>query len=197
MEISPGEVTALARSLQAGDEKAATFVLQAVYPLVIRIVRNHLPRRMAEEDLVQEVLLKILQRIHQYRGPAPFHHWVSRVTLSTCLDALRKEKRRPELRWSELTEDERVVVEELISPRGDGGGPATEAAARELAERLLQSLSPEDRVVIQMLDMEGATVAEVAEMLGWGISRVKVRASRARKRLRGLLARLGEGVNHP
>ncbi|CAF0692481.1 RNA polymerase sigma factor [Candidatus Methylacidithermus pantelleriae] len=195
MEISELDAVSLAEALRAGDEKAATLVLEAIYPLVLRIVRNHLPRRMEEEDLIQDVLLKVLTRIDQYRGVAPFHHWVSRIALSTCLDALRKEKRRPELRWSELTQDEKVVLEELVSPREYEGGPAHLAAARELAERLLEALSPQDRIIVRMMDMEGASTAEVAALLGWGISKVKVRASRARKKLRALLVKLGEEVD--
>ncbi len=67
------------------DEEAARELVAHLYPLVIKIVRSHLPRRVAEEDLAQEIFLKVFANLDQYRGAVPFEHWVSRVAVSTCL----------------------------------------------------------------------------------------------------------------
>jgi RNA polymerase sigma-70 factor (ECF subfamily) len=86
--------------VRAGDMASAGRLIQHLHPLVRRWVRNHLPRRESEEDLMQEVFLKLLQKLESYqpRVGVPFEHWVSRLTVRTCLDALRAEKARPEWR---------------------------------------------------------------------------------------------------
>ena len=106
--------------VRARDEDAARALVEHLYPLVIKIVRAHLPRRLDEEDLAQEIFMKVFANAAQYRGEVPFEHWVSRVAVSTCLDRLRAQKRRPEWRWADLSEREAEVLEEVLSlPRGD------------------------------------------------------------------------------
>src|SRR6187431_2381629 len=99
--------------VRAGDDEAARELVEHLYPKVIRIVRSHLPRRMAEEDLAQEVFLKMFVRLDQYeaRDGKPFDHWLARLAVRTCLDALRAERRRPEWRVSELSEGERAWLD--------------------------------------------------------------------------------------
>jgi RNA polymerase sigma-70 factor (ECF subfamily) len=172
------------------DEDAARALVEHLYPLVIRIVRGHLPRRMAEEDLAQEVFLRLFARLDQYvsRNQVPFEHWVSRLAVRTCLDALRTEKRRPEWRLSDLTESEAAWVEHVTT--GESAAPDTEpAAAREAVELMLSWLSPADRLVISLLDLEEKSVQEISEFTGWSKTLVKVRAFRARNRLRKLAAK--------
>ena len=65
------------------DQDAARQLVDHLYPLVIRIVRAHLPRRVAEEDLAQEIFLKMFTRLAQYQGAVPFPHWVSRIAVTT------------------------------------------------------------------------------------------------------------------
>ncbi len=88
--------------VRARDQAAARELVEHLYPLVIRIVRSHLPRRVAEEDLAQDVFLKMFTRLAQYQGNVPFTHWVSRIAVTTCIDQLRAQKRRPEFRWADL-----------------------------------------------------------------------------------------------
>ena len=78
------------------DQAAARELVEHLYPLVIRIVRSHLPRRVAEEDLAQEIFLKMFTRLDQYKGAVAFSHWVSRIAVTTCIDQLRAQKRRPD-----------------------------------------------------------------------------------------------------
>jgi RNA polymerase sigma-70 factor (ECF subfamily) len=60
----------------------------------------------------------------------------------------------------------------------------------ELAEKILSELSPEDRLVLMSIDGEQMPVKDVAEMTGWSQSKVKVRAFRARRRMREAVEKL-------
>ena len=167
------------------DQAAARELVEHLYPLVIRIVRSHLPRRVAEEDLAQEVFLKMFTRLAQYQGAVPFPHWVSRIAVTTCIDHLRAQKRRPEFRWADLSETEAEVLDNVITNENDV--PANDAmAARELVHKLLDQLKPDDQLVIRMLDLEQKTIAEIAGLTGWNQSLIKVRAFRARRKLQKL-----------
>ena len=171
------------------DQDAARALVDHLYPLVIRIVRSHLPRRVAEEDLAQEVFMKMFTRLGQYQGAVPFPHWVSRIAVTTCIDHLRAQKRRPEFRWADLSENEAEVLDAVMTSENDV--PANDAiAAHELVHKLLDQLKPDDRMVIRLLDLEQKTIAEIGELTGWNTSLVKVRAFRARRKLRKLFLEL-------
>jgi len=171
------------------DQDAARALVDHLYPLVIRIVRSHLPRRVAEEDLAQEVFMKMFTRLGQYQGAVPFPHWVSRIAVTTCIDHLRAQKRRPEFRWADLSENEAAVLDAVMTSENDV--PANDAmAAHELVHKLLDQLKPDDRMVIRLLDLEQKTIAEIGELTGWNTSLVKVRAFRARRKLRKLFLEL-------
>ncbi len=169
------------------DPDAAVALVEALYPLVIRIVRSHCPERSDEEDLAQEVFLKLFARLDQYeaRVGIPLEHWVSRLAVRTCLDALRAKRRRPAVRMSDLSEEQRAWLEFMVAEEStppDSGA----AAARELVEKLLSQLPPKDRLVISLLDLEEKSVKAIGELTGWSLSLVKVRAFRARRKLRKL-----------
>jgi RNA polymerase sigma-70 factor (ECF subfamily) len=164
------------------DQTAARELVEHLHPLVIRIVRSHLPRRVSEEDLSQEIFLKMFTRIDQYQGSVPFSHWVSRIAVTTCIDQLRAQKRRPELRWADLSESEADVLDSVITNEKDVA-PDDAACAKELVNKLLDQLKPEDRLVIQYLDLEQRSIAEISALTGWNQTLVKVRAFRARRKL--------------
>jgi len=189
IDAAPDFSQLVARVRDARDEEAARQLVEGLHPIVIRIVRRHLPRRSSEEDLAQEVFMKMFARIEQWRAEMPFDHWVSRVAVTTCLDALRHQKRRPELRWSDLSETEAEVLENVMHDESETtSGDAV--AARDLAHKLLQTLNPADRLVLTMMDMEGRSVADVQAATGWSGTLVKVRAFRARRKLRKAFAHL-------
>lgn len=171
------------------DQVAARELVEHLYPLVIRIVRSHLPRRVAEEDLAQDIFLKMFTRLDQYKGAVAFTHWVSRIAVTTCIDQLRAQKRRPEFRWADLSEKEAEVLDSVLT--SDGEVAANDAlASRELVYKLLGQLKPEDRLVLQLLDLEQHSVAEISAITGWNPSLVKVRAFRARGKLKKLFEEL-------
>jgi len=171
------------------DQSAARELVDQLYPLVIRIVRAHLPRQVAEEDLSQEIFMKMFTRLEQYQGAVPFSHWVSRIAVTTCIDHLRAQKRRPEFRWADLSEDEADVLDAVLTNESDRP-PDDALAARELVNKLLGQLNPADRLVLQLLDLEQKTVAEICALTGWNSSLIKVRAFRARRKLQKLFQEL-------
>jgi RNA polymerase sigma factor (sigma-70 family) len=183
------DVAACLDRVRQRDQIAARELVDHLYPLVIRIVRSHLPRRVAEEDLAQEVFLKMFTRLDQYKGAVAFTHWVSRIAVTTCIDQLRAQKRRPEFRWADLSEKETEVLDSVLTSESEV--PANDAlAAHELVTKLLGQLKPEDRLVVQLLDLEQRSVAEISELTGWNPSLVKVRAFRARGKLKKLFEEL-------
>src|SRR5665213_1962689 len=143
------------------DQIAARELVEFLHPLVIRIVRSHLPRRVAEEDLAQEIFLKMFTRLAQYQGAVPFPHWVSRIAVTTCIDHLRAQKRWPELPEGEADMLDAVTADEADTP------PDAALEARELVHKLLGQLKPDDRMVVQMLDLEQKSIAEISTLTGW------------------------------
>ena len=183
------DIAACLERVRQRDQIAARELVDHLYPLVIRIVRSHLPRRVAEEDLAQEVFLKMFTRLDQYKGAVAFTHWVSRIAVTTCIDQLRAQKRRPEFRWADLSEKETDVLDSVLT--SDSEVPANDAlAAHELVTKLLGQLKPADRLVVQLLDLDQRSVAEISELTGWNSSLVKVRAFRARGKLKKLFKEL-------
>ena len=169
--------------VRRGDEDAARTLLNHLYPLVLSIVRGHLPRRTSEDDLSQTIFIKVFSKLEQFSGTVPLEHWVSRIAVNTCLNALQAEKIRPELRWADLTEEEEHVIQALDATSEDLE-PGQSLAARDLTDKLLDCLKPNDRLLVNLLHVEGRSVEEVKQMTGWNISMIKVRAFRARKRMR-------------
>ena len=179
------------RRWKQGDEAAAEELIRHLFPVISRIVRTHLPRRDDEKDLVQEILMKIFSKLHQFKGDAPISHWVSRLALTTCLDRLRAQKIRPEIRRADLTPDDEEVFEAawLTGSSPDAGDAI---AARDLVDKLLAALPPEDRSLILMVDLEGRSLQEISDLTGWSISKIKMRLFRVRPQLRQMIEKLEE-----
>lgn len=185
----PFDVAGCLDRVRRRDQAAARELVDHLYPLVIRIVRSHLPRRVAEEDLAQDIFLKMFTRLEQYQGAVPFPHWVSRIAVTTCIDQLRAQKRRPEFRWADLSENEAELLDAVMTNEKDVA--ANDAmASHELVHKLLDQLKPDNRMVLQLLDMEQKTIAEIGELTGWNTSLIKVRAFRARRKLRSMFLEL-------
>ncbi len=189
MSESGFDMPACLDGVRKRDEDAARLLFHHLYPLVIKIVRSHLPKRMAEEDLTQTVFMKIFANLDQYAGQAPLEHWVSRIAVNTCIKALRAEKIRPEIRWADLGEDEAQTLDWLASSNEDLH-PDRSLSSRDLVEKLLAGLKPKDRLVITLMNLEGRSIEEVNQITGWSHAVIKVRAFRARAKLRKSLEKL-------
>jgi RNA polymerase sigma factor (sigma-70 family) len=166
-ERSRGDYLSSIERVRAGEQIAATELVERLYPIVIRIVRAHRPRRIAEEDLMQDVFIKMFNRLGQYRGDAPFEHWVSRIAVTTCMDQLRAQRCRPELRWSDLSPGEASALEASYGDHRSERWPGHAFAARDLVYKLLEQLKPEDRMVVVWFEIEEKSVAEIRALTGW------------------------------
>src|SRR5207248_6868460 len=120
---------------------------------------------------------------HQYSGNVPISHWVARIAINQCRNELAAEKARPEVREADLSEEQAALVKN-ISATNDELSPDRAVAARELVEKLPGMLKPVERLVIDMLYLQQKSVAEVQKLTGWTATAVKVRAYRARRKLR-------------
>ena len=181
---------ALVEAALRHDDEAASELVRRLYPLVAKIVRSHRPRRTPEEDLCQMIFIRMFQRLHQFSGKVPIEHWVSRIAVNTCLNQIESEKVRPELRYADLTEEEQAVVENLAAS-GEELAPDKQFASRQLVEHLLDLLKPAERLVIDLLYLQGRSIEEIRKLTGWTAALVKVRAFRARRKMKTQLDRLG------
>lgn len=182
---------ALVRSALAHDDDAARELVRRLYPLVVKIVRSHRTRRTAEEDLCQMIFIKVFQNLPQFSGKVPLEHWVSRIAVNTCLNQIASEKVRPELRHADLSEEEVAVVENLAAT-SDELAPDKKFAARQLVDHLLTALKPAERLVIDLAYLQGRSVEEIRKITGWSAALVKVRAFRARQKMKQQLNRISE-----
>jgi RNA polymerase sigma-70 factor, ECF subfamily len=162
-------------------------------------------QRSAVEEAAQEVFLKAFTQLGSYEGRGSMEGWLTRITTNTCLNLIRSAKRRPEMTVSDLTEDENNWLDDQLSDIASEPQRSVEEKliAADLTDRVLAVLPPEDQLALLMIDGEDASVKEVAEATGWSESKVKVRAFRARKKLRetmeklvGNKAKIGRPVNN-
>ena len=184
----PWSIQACLDGARRGDGDAAEALVRRFEPQVRRLVRAHRPRAVPEDDLVQDVFLAVFSRLDRYqaRDGIPFEHWLSRLTINLCRDALRSERRRrpapalssEALQWiGSLVADPAPPVDEVL-------------AARAAVEALLAELPPDDRLLLTLLSLEERSLEEVAALTGRSRTVLKVRAFRARRRLQQAARRL-------
>lgn len=170
---------------QRGDEDAFVHLATVYRPRIWSTASRFARSRPELEDLTQDLFVKMWRGISSYRSDAPFENWVMTVTVRGCYDFLRSNRKR---RNSET----------LVDPQDsrDDPDPADERArsrreAWETVALLLDRLDPRDRTIITLLDLEERGVRETAALTGWSEANVKVRAHRARKKMRELFHELG------
>jgi len=153
-----------------------------VFAILHRYERD--PQRV--EDLAQETFVKAWRALPQFQAVAPFEHWISRIAVRTALDHLRRQKRRRhEISLGDLGDE---ALEWLRI--GDDASEPDSRDAGEILALAMRDLSPTDRVVLTMQELEGRSVKEIAAATGASGIAVRVRAVRARARLRRALEKL-------
>ena len=192
--MDDSDAGALVNAALQNDDEAARELVRRLYPLVARIVRAHRPRRTAEEDICQMIFIKVFQKLPQFSGMVPLEHWVSRVAVNTCLNQIESEKVRPEVRHADLSVEEQAVIENLASST-DELPPDQRFASRQLVEHLLTTLKPVERLAIDLLYLQGRSVEEIRKITGWSAALVKVRAFRARQKMKQQLAKISAKEN--
>jgi RNA polymerase sigma-70 factor (ECF subfamily) len=174
LEAAPGsldEEAALVAASRGGDPDAFSELVRRHQRRVFRLAGRFFRRPEDVEEAAQETFLAAWSRLGTYKARAPFEHWLTRVCLNLCYEKLRK----------------RHPAEQPLDGESHLGTTGSDPTAAIEAERLLGVLEPADRFVLLLLYGEGWTVAEIADRLGWTQVNVKVRAHRARKKLRRLL----------
>src|SRR5215213_11447527 len=179
----------LAARARGGDHDAFEELFRRHKKRVALIASRFFRQREQVEEVVQESFTKAFFALAEFSNgrDASFAAWLARIAFNVSYDELRRQKRRPEAALEELTEEEAGAL--AVRLRGEGPDAEGRAVSRDLAAKLLARLSPEDRLVLVMLEVEGLSVAEIANLMNWTGSKVKVRAHRARAHLRRVLER--------
>ena len=177
-----------------GDERAFEEILRRYSPRVFSIASKFFRQRAQVEDAAQEAFLKAYTQLSSYEGRGSLEGWLSRITSNQCINMLRSAKRRPESTVSELTDHEGPWLENQMAGASIERHQSRERSlvASDLADKVLSELPPDDRLVLMSIDGDRLPVKEVAEMTGWSESKVKVRAFRARRRMRQAVEKLIE-----
>jgi len=186
----PPDLPALIRQwLDHRHEAAARSLIDHLYPLVTRIVRRHVTGRESPEDLAQEAFARFFQNLPHYDPSQPLENWTARLTLNVCRNHWRHHARRPELLWENLNPAEQNLAEHAWN--ADQPLPSSSNDdAHALLLKVLQTLPPDDRLVLTLLHLDEKTTDQIADLTGWSRTLVKVRAFRARRKLRQALERL-------
>ena len=186
---SPADAEIVARVL-SGDVNAFQILIERHQLHVLKIVCGKVPRE-AELEVAQDAFARAFTSLKTFDSSRPWRNWLSGIAVRTCSDYWRERRWRREIPHSSLSEAEQVWLEKRVQETGSAGAgmdPSQQVEARQLLDWALEHLPPQDRLVLILVHVEEYSVAEAAEMLGWGQAKVKVRAFRARKKLRSILA---------
>ena len=175
---SPPDEQLVAATLSGDDQAFAELTLR--HKSRVFGIASHFARDAAElEDICQDVFIQAYFKLRQYRRDSPFEHWVVRITTHKCYDYLRKRRRAGVV----------ISTDALLESGIEPSAPEADAAHPDL-ERLhaaMAQLSPKERLVLTLLELEERSVQEIARLTGWSESNVKVRAFRARAALRKIM----------
>jgi RNA polymerase sigma-70 factor (ECF subfamily) len=188
---APQEATdeSLVEAVRDGDDSAFEQIFERHRRRIARMVGRFFNRPDRVEEILQDVFSKVYFALDDYssdRDPA-FGAWLSRVAINCCYDELRRARRRPEGSISDIASEDIVWLSTRTAAGSTSRDAESAVISRDLANKLLARLSPDDRIVLTLLDAEELSVAEIAVVMGWKVSKVKVRAHRARQSLRRVL----------
>jgi RNA polymerase sigma-70 factor (ECF subfamily) len=183
----PGDAQIVHRVV-AGDVNAFEHLLKRYQNYVFKIVQKHVPYEKVE-DVAQEVFIGVYQSLPTFKKSASFRQWLSTIAVRTCYEYWRKHYRSRELPMSSLAERHRVWLAEAVTGTSVASfhEKGLQQEAREILDWGLAQLSAEDRMVLELVYLEGYSVKEAARLLGWSTANVKVRSFRSRKKLCKLL----------
>ncbi len=186
MDQAAKDEIALLKRIRDGESDEFGEIIRRHQSRVFSILSRYERDPQLVEDLAQETFLKAWKALGQFNGTAPFEHWLSRIAAHVAIDHVRARRDR-EVRFTDLGDD---ALEWLhsISP---GKGPEPKDA-REILDLAMRQLSAEDRMVITMLEIEEYSVNEICQRTGWSSITTRVRAFRARARLKKALEELEE-----
>lgn len=161
-------------------------------PRVFQVASRFFRRRELVEEAAQEAFLKAYTQLSSFEARGSFEGWLVRIATNVCLNMLRSAKRRPESPVADMTEDEGQWLDTQLADVSAERHRSSEESliASDLAEKVLSQMSEDDRLVLMSIDGEGQSIKDVAETTGWTESNVKVKAFRARRRMREAVEKL-------
>jgi RNA polymerase sigma-70 factor (ECF subfamily) len=171
---------------RGGDEQAFEEIVRRHSPRVFQVAGKFFRQRAQVEEAAQEAFLRAYTQLSSFEGRGSFEGWLTRLTTNLCLNMVRDAKRRPEATVADLTEDESEWLDNQMADVSAARHESSERGfvAADLAEKVLRQMSPDDRLVLTLIDGDEMSVKEVAAMTGWSESKVKTQAFRARRRMR-------------
>jgi len=174
-----------------GDVNAFEHLLKKYKSYVFKIVNRHIPYDQVEET-AQDVFVRAYQSLPNFKGKSSFKQWLAKITVRTCYDFWRKTYRNREFPMSSLSNEQKDWLENVVTEQSDRSYHEEEfqKEAGDLLKYALDRLSPEDRMVLELVYMEGRSGKEAAELLGWSVANVKIRTHRSRKKLHKMLTNL-------
>jgi RNA polymerase sigma-70 factor, ECF subfamily len=177
----------IVRQVVAGNVNAFEHLLKKYQYLVLAIVKKHVPSDQIE-DTVQDVFVRTYRSLPTFKGNS-FGHWLSVIAVRTCYDFWREQYKSRELPMSLLTEEHLVWLNAALFDNSNQSfrEAGLQKEAREILDWALERLSAEDRMVLELVYLEGLSVKEAAGQLGWSTANVKVRLFRSRRKLHSLL----------
>ena len=183
----------IVRRVIEGEINAFESLLLRYKDHVLEVVNKHVPYNEVEET-AHDVFVRAYQSLSTFKGRSSFKQWLSAIAVRACYDFWRKRYRSREVPMSSLTEEHQEWLEKVVSNRSGQSfdDKDSQKKAVELLDWALNRLSPEDRMVLELVYLEGLSGREAADLLGWSVANVKVRSLRARRKLRNLLARSAE-----
>lgn len=175
-----------------GDVDAFEFLLDRYQRYVFEIIRKHVPYQQVEE-ISQEVFINVFQSLAGWKKKDGFKQWLYAIAVRTCYNYWRKRYRSKEVPIGELSDNATNWLEKAIYDQTDNHweDPGAKEEAKAVLDWALSKLSAEDRMVLELVYLEGHTGKEAAGLLGWSLANVKVRSFRARKKLREMLIKSG------
>ena len=183
----------IVRQVLDGNVNAFESVILRHRVVVLTIVKKHVPEDAVEET-AQEAFVRAYRSLPTFKGTGHLSQWLSSIAVRTCYDYWRKAYRSREIPVSALTEKQSQWLEEVISqmPEEASDDREPQMEAREILNWALEKVSAGDRMVLELVYLEGRSVQEAAELLGWSKANVKVRSFRARMKLEKLLSKRKE-----
>jgi RNA polymerase sigma-70 factor (ECF subfamily) len=180
--------TEIIRQVLDGNVNAFESLVSKYRVLVLKIVQRHVDRGDVEET-AQEAFVRAYRSLQTFKGRSDFSQWLSAIAIRACHDHWRKTYRSREIPLSALTERHQEWLDEVMS--GEPGEPSSRETlqneAREVLDWVLSRLPVKDRMVLELVYLEELPVKQAADLLGWSVANVKVRAFRSRRKLEKLV----------
>lgn len=192
---SPGERCGdrwLVAGLRRGDSDAVEALVDCYGGSIHRVASWFLGDARDAQEVTQDVLLTVVQKIVTFKGAAAFSSWIYRIAANAAYERLRSRRSRTEVSLKPLLpvfDDDGRHAQAVADWSSRLDDPAVATEARSALERAIWRLPEEYCIVVLLRDVEGLTNEETADALGFTVAAVKSRLHRARLALRQELAR--------